>query len=417
LRSRLLAPLVAALLVVSTGLPAVAGPTADGAARSEARGGEPRADAVQRAVRVRDAARTLVVTDRADAESLRRHHLVERVEHDPVLGRHVVTTSSPAALARDLRAQRLDAEPVVVVQAAADALAPAPSDPSDPFYRHHWGASVSALPYAFATATLPQQGPIIAILDTGVAPHAELGNRLLPGADLIQPGGDARYDPNGHGTKSALTAAAAANDGRGSVGSCPRCRILPIRVLAADGNGTSTTIAQGIRTAVDLGADIINISAGGTRNGGSFSYEDSAVAYATAAGVPIFASAGNQGVDDPNFPAAMSGVIGVAGSTESGARASQSNFGSWVDVAAPWCAVVGDPQGASNYCGTSASAPFAAGLVGLRRATVGVESVATVRARLADASQPTTPPSTGSPSSRSPAAATPTATATARPRP
>jgi hypothetical protein len=338
--------------------------------------------AVTARVSARDAARTLVVGDDADLARLRRHPHVEGVEHDPALGRYLVRTSGPAALARELAAAGVHAEPVALVHADADVLAPPPATPSDPFYRHHWGAHVSALPYGLAATRWSGPGPIVAVLDTGVAPHPELGDRLLPGADLVSPGGDGRTDPHGHGTNTALTVAAAADDGRGSTGSCPRCRILPIRVLDAQGVGTSTAVAQGIRLAVEMGAHVINVSAGGTRSGGSFAYEDAVVAEAAAARVPILASAGNEGTSVPQYPAAMDGVIAVAGVTETGARAPYSNHGSWVDVAAPWCSIVGTPSGASSYCGTSASAPFASGLVALRRATVGAEPVAAVRAAL-----------------------------------
>jgi hypothetical protein len=407
LRTRSSAPLLAALLVASIGVPAATAGDVDGGLRSErapavaegsslgnsalgipALGDQVGRDLDRSTVRPSRAARTLLVTDDADLGELRRHPLVDDVHHDPSLSRWVVSTRNPSELARQLRIQRLQADPVVVVQAASDALAPAPAAPSDPFYGVHWGAHLSALPHGLSVVRWPQRAPVIAVLDTGVAPHPELGDRLLPGADLVTRSGDGRTDPHGHGTNTALTAAAGAGDGRGSVGSCPRCRILPIRVLDAQGNGTSTAIAEGIRVAVDLGADVINISAGGTRDGGSFSYEDSAVAYAAAAGVPILASAGNAGNTTPQYPAAMSGIIAVAGFDENGGRATHSNHGSWIDVAAPWCSVVGTSTGASTYCGTSSSAPFASGLVGLRRATVGPEPVTVVRDRLRAATHP-----------------------------
>jgi hypothetical protein len=396
-RARISAPIVAALLLATTSAAAAVelvvtdepGST-DGAAAGVSDRALPVADAAETrrpVVRVQDAATTLVVDRAADPGALRRHPLVDRVEDHPSLDRWIVTSPSPARLARDLRAQHLEVDPVLVVR-ATDVLAPAPADPSDPYYPYHWGARMSELPYGLAAAGRPLQGPIVAVLDTGVAPHAELGDRLLPGLDLVSPGGDGRWDPHGHGTYTALTVAAAADDGLGSVGSCPGCRILPIRVLDAAGEGTSTAIADGIRSAVDLGADVINISAAGTRKGGSLSYEDSAVAYAAAAGVPILASAGNDGSTTLQYPAAIEGIIAVAGYDETGARASASSYGDWVDVAAPWCAVVGTSTGAGNYCGTSASAPFASGLVGLRRATVGTEPVTEVSSWLRAATRP-----------------------------
>jgi hypothetical protein len=338
-------------------------------------------------VHPRDAARTLVVGADADLTRLRRHPHVGSVEHDPGLDRYIVGTSDVASLSRDLAADGVDSDPVFVIR-VTDLLEPAPAVPSDPFYRHHSGAHLSELPYGLGATRWLGEGPIVAVLDTGVAPHPELGDRLLPGADLIEPGGDGRVDPHGHGTMTALTVAAAADDGRGSTGSCPRCRILPIRVLGEDGGGTSTTLAKGIQVAVDLGADIINISAGGPRNGGSTSYEDAVVAAATAAQVPILASAGNDGTTRRHYPAAIDGVIAVAGATDTGARDPNSTYGSWVDVAAPWCSVVGNGSSATYYCGTSAAAPFASGLVALRRATVGAEPVPALRSHLLSSGHP-----------------------------
>jgi hypothetical protein len=398
-RTRLFAPVVVAGLLVATagGTAAAHEPSrpdareaSQHAPASGSERGRPPADGdtTPVPVAVRDAATTLVVDGAVDGPTLRSHPLIDGVVHDPSLDRWIVRSSSPDAVARDLRREHLTVEPVAVLR-ATDQLAPAPAEPSDPYYPQHWGAKIAALPYGLATTAWTSPGPIVAVLDTGVAPHPELGSRLLPGADLIAPGGDGRTDPHGHGTKTALTVAAGADDGLGSVGSCPRCRILPIRVLDAKGSGTTKTVADGIRAAVELGAHVINISAAGTRQGGGFTYEDAAVSEATAAGVPILASAGNDGTTDRHYPAALDGVIAVAGHDESGARASLSTYGDWVDVAAPWCSVVGTSTGAVPYCGTSASAPFASGLVGLRRATVGAEPVTETRARLRAATRGT----------------------------
>ncbi|HKE99695.1 MAG TPA: S8 family serine peptidase [Actinomycetes bacterium] len=104
--------------------------------------------------------------------------------------------------------------------------------------------------------------PAVLILPTGVnLSHPDLAGKLVPGRDLVD-GDDAPDDPNGHGTRVAGIAAAATANGIGVAGAAPQARIMPVRVLAADGSGDEGTIAQGIRWAAAHGAGVINLSLG-----------------------------------------------------------------------------------------------------------------------------------------------------------
>lgn len=110
-------------------------------------------------------------------------------------------------------------------------------------------------------------------------------------------------DLAGHGTKVAGVIAAARNQ-IGATGVAYDARIMPIRVLDTSGNGSQMDIAEGIRYAVDNGADVINLSLGGI---GSRQFS-SAVQYAKDHDVLIVAASGNEGADAPDYPARYSAV-------------------------------------------------------------------------------------------------------------
>ncbi|MCO8127543.1 S8 family serine peptidase [Acidimicrobiia bacterium EGI L10123] len=236
--------------------------------------------------------------------------------------------------------------------------------PTDTFWSNQWGPRQVSAPAAWDVTT-GASSVVVAVLDTGVNPGPEFDGKLLSGIDLVNDDSDPADDNDQrHGTAVAAIAAADANDG-GVAGMCWTCRILPVKVLAADGSGSSYDIAQGIAWATDRGADVVVMSLGGPSS--SRAIED-AVAYARARDVVVVAAAGNAGSTTPNYPAAHAGVIGVAGSTSTDSRYSWSNHGSWVDVAAPGCNGAPIPKATSGYgdfCGTSSATPLVAGAVAL----------------------------------------------------
>src|SRR5262249_4647744 len=149
-------------------------------------------------------------------------------------------------------------------------------------------------------------------------------------------------------------------------GYCPGCRIMPVQV-GTDTGATYGNMAAGITWAVDHGARVINLSWAGTAPSSTLA---SAVAYARSRGAVVFAAAGNSNAEAPTYPSATPGVLGVAGVASSGKKAGDSNFGSWVAVAAPegnmtaWPTINGAP-GYGAVGGTSVAAPAAAGIAGL----------------------------------------------------
>lgn len=232
--------------------------------------------------------------------------------------------------------------------------------PSDEFFDRQWGTQKVQAPVAWDT-TVGSSSVVIAILDTGVSPHAEFSGKLLPGTDLVN-GDISPVDDNGHGTSAAGVAAADANDS-GTAGLCWNCRILPVKVLDSAGGGGTFTVAEGIVFAADNGADIINLSLGGPSQSVSV---DNAVAYARSKGAIVVAAAGNEGISTPTFPAASPGVISVGATDENDSKFNFSNFGSWVKVAAPGCNPAPEIDGTyAMFCGTSSATPLASGVIGL----------------------------------------------------
>ena len=155
-------------------------------------------------------------------------------------------------------------------------------------------------------------------------------------------------DNHGHGTHCAGTIAAVANNGIGIVGVAPKAKIMSIKGLGDNGSSTDNFLANAVVYAADHGADIINASWGG-RGYSALVYD--AFDYAKSLGVVNIAAAGNSNQDARNFfPASFESVITVGASTYTDDRASFSNWGSVVDIAAPGGGV---PSDATNGSGTN----------------------------------------------------------------
>jgi subtilisin family serine protease len=225
-----------------------------------------------------------------------------------------------------------------------------------------WPFLITRLPSAWQLVT-GDPGVTIAIVDTGVSPHEDLPT-LLPGWDFLNGDADAS-DDHGHGTAVAGVLASLAGNGQGTAGVCWSCAVLPVKALGPDGYGTWSAVATGITWAADNGADVINLSLGAP---GASATVKTAVEYARSRGAIVVAAAGNAGSTTPFYPADFPGVLAVAASDETDTLYSFSNRGSWVELSAPGCAsTVSLGGGWSEFCGTSAAAPFVSGLLALAR--------------------------------------------------
>jgi type VII secretion-associated serine protease mycosin len=177
----------------------------------------------------------------------------------------------------------------------------------------------------------------------------------------------------GHGTRVAGIIAARPAAHTGFVGLAPEATIIPIQQNDAEGHGTAESLATAILYAKSVGAQVINISQD-TANAVKPAPElEAAVKSALAAKIVVVASAGNDGLDGKvkeTYPASFPGVLAVAASDRNNERASFSQSGEFVGVAAPGVDMVSTVPG-GGHCsdnGTSFSAPYVAGVAALVKA-------------------------------------------------
>jgi len=254
-----------------------------------------------------------------------------------------------------------------VAYAEPDIVAQVVGDPDDSYFVYQWDLTKVEAPQAWDVTT-GSSSVNIAILDTGVdLDHPDLADKIVSNINFSSsPTVD---DVHGHGTHVAGIAAAMTNNGIGVAGLGYISTIMNVKVMGDNGGGTYSAIASGIIWAVDNGAEIINMSLGGS--GYSSTLED-AVNYAWSKGVVVVAAAGNDGSTSPIYPAYYTNCIAVASTDCHDARSSWSNYGDWVDVAAPgdgiWATLKNSSYGYKS--GTSMASPHVAGLAGLVFTTV-----------------------------------------------
>lgn len=228
-------------------------------------------------------------------------------------------------------------------------------------------------------------GVRVAVIDSGVdTTHPELTGVVVARYNATD-GTTSIVDDAGHGT-AVTSVIAAETSSTGMVGAASGADVLAVKVEDAYGDIWSDDVANGIRWAVAEGADVINISLGA---GAPDALTRDAVAAARAAGVVVVAAAGNEGTTALSYPAAYPGVVSVGATTADGtSRASFSNHGSWVAVAAPGQGVLAalpralDADGYAVVAGTSFSAPLVAADAALVRSTAPTLSGAEVERTL-----------------------------------
>ena len=235
--------------------------------------------------------------------------------------------------------------------------------PNDPRFPVQYGLSKARFIEAWNRAR--GGGVRIAIVDGGVdTRHPDLRSKIVAQKDFVARDPVAEDSLGGHGTINAGIAAAVTNNGRGVAGGCPNCKLLVAKVLDQHG-GYDSDVANGIIWSVDHGAKVVNLSLGGE---GSSRILKDAIGYATVKGVVVVASAGNyaQYGNPKIYPAAYPNAIAVAATDSQDRRASFSEHGNWVDVAAPGVNILSTLPGGryGKESGTSMAAPHVSGLAG-----------------------------------------------------
>ena len=285
--------------------------------------------------------------------------------------------------------------------------------PNDPHYATYlWGLKdgVAGIRANQAWDTTSGAGVVVAVLDTGIVGHSDLNANVIAGYDFISnatmagDGNGRDADPSDpgdyyqgdasswHGTHVAGTIAAVGNNGAGVIGVAYGAKVSPVRVLGRGGGYTSdivdaiTWASGGTVGGVPANAnpaEVINMSLGGS--GSCSTTYQNAINAAVGRGTTVVVAAGNSNANASNFtPASCNNVINVAAIGNTGNRASYSNYGSSIDVAAPGgdsgsCATLivstgnAGTQGPTteNYlcmAGTSMAAPHVAGVVALMQA-------------------------------------------------
>jgi subtilisin family serine protease len=234
-----------------------------------------------------------------------------------------------------------------------------------------WGVDRVDADYVHPGPDTRGRGADIAVLDTGLdATHPDLAANVGAGASFyVGDNGDVRVftpatdpsdwvDRNSHGTHCAGTAAAVDN-GSGVVGVAPEATVHAVKVLKDSGSGSYSAIIDGMEYAVDQGWYILSMSLSGPTHS---SMRD-ACAAARDRGALILAAAGNGDTDvATRAPAAYDSVLAVGATRQDDTRASWSNYGEELDIAAPGVGIRSTVPGGYGYkSGTSMATPHVAG--------------------------------------------------------
>ena len=223
-----------------------------------------------------------------------------------------------------------------VEYAEPDYLVTIQTTPNDSYFSYQWNLTKISIPEAWDITTGSVQNTV-AVVDTGISTtHPDLPNgNIIMGYDFVN-NDNFPVDDHGHGTHIAGIIGAVTNNALGVGGINWNVKLLAIKVLDSRGTGTTSNIVNGINYAVNNGAKVINFSLGANVPCLQTQSMQDAVNFARQNNITVVVAAGNSNTDAANFsPASCAGVITVGATDKIDHRASYSNYGSVVDLAAP----------------------------------------------------------------------------------
>jgi subtilisin family serine protease len=318
--------------------------------------------------------------------------------YEPALGSMLIGVPAGTSLA-DAKAQ-IEALPELGTAEPNGVQVLTAFTPNDPSYASQWGFPRTRADEAWVIGR--GNAVVVAVLDTGVdLDHPDLQANIWSGSVPNPAGGPAVTasgydfvdddflpdDSDGHGTHVAGTIAAISNNGSQVAGMAPNAKIMAIRFLGPNG-GSWSDFAAGLRLATDLGAKIVNVSAGG----GHSVVGENAVKYAADRGVLVVAAAGNGATSATtySYPAAYDEAMAIGSTDSADGRSGFSNYGIWVDMAAPGSGILSTwvGGGTAQASGTSMATPHVAGAAALLWGQNPSMTAAEVRNRLKGTASP-----------------------------
>lgn len=262
---------------------------------------------------------------------------------------------------------------------------------NDPRQAELWGMRAVRATDAWEITT-GSQDVVVAVTDTGIDyTHPDLSDNMWRNLGEVPNNGrdddfngyvDDYYgwngysnnghplDDNDHGTHVAGTIGAVGDNNAGVVGVNWRVKLMALKFLGSDGSGSLSDAIEVINYAIFMkqrGVNVVAINASWGGGGYSRTLEE-AIDRATAAGILFVAAAGNESTSAIEYPGGYRNALAVAAVEMDGQTlASFSNYGSWVDVAAPGRSILSTVRGNryASFSGTSMATPHVAGLAGL----------------------------------------------------
>jgi hypothetical protein len=279
---------------------------------------------------------------------------------------------SPSGIARFLTTKQTDLgellETGFTLNHTTEVFRPPWQKTEDPYLKDQYALAMMQTPDAW-NITLGSSNVVVAIIDTGIdTNHDEFANRISPlsyNSHSETVGLAAVKDDNGHGTMVAGVIAATKDNSKGIAGIAQNIQLLIIKANSPNqGSFLDSALIEGIYYAANNGADIINMSLGGTT---ANPLVENAINYAVSKGIIIVAAAGNDGNDSLFYPAAFEHVIAVSAVDKNRAIATYSNYGTHIDLAAPGSDIVTTSinNGYVTTSGTSLAAPQVTGVLAL----------------------------------------------------